>query len=145
MSISAINSPEHQKHADGLTDALAMKATVYKPDPEPRIKRTTPIIGIGEVLAALGKHPLVLMTLSHSRLTADLALCVELELEPLSKREMVSDSLEHWLRATLDFETAIYGIQYWEPMAQYLKSIDSNTFFTPDVPEGWDSEGGSLD
>lgn len=39
MSISAINSPEHQKHTDGLVDALSLKATVEKYDPAPRMKR----------------------------------------------------------------------------------------------------------
>ena len=67
MSISPINSPEHQKHTDGLVDALRQKATVEHFDPDPRIHRTVP-------------------------------------------REE------------------------WHP-----------DFFTPDMPDGWDSEGGSLD
>jgi len=74
MSISPINSPEHQKHADGLTDALRQKATVERFDPDPKIRRT---------------------------------------------------SLES------------------------IRSVDGyevpEDFFTPDMPDGWDSEGGSLD
>lgn len=37
-----ITSPQHQLHADGLQDALAMKALTYRPDPAPAMQRTVP-------------------------------------------------------------------------------------------------------
>jgi hypothetical protein len=136
MSISTINSPKHQKHADGLAEALRLKATTYRPDPSPKINRTTPVVGMAEVMAVLVNYPDPEVRDNLKR---------EMSFEPATKATMVTDSLAHWLSSALVFSETVFGLGYWSEVLDYLESVDNRTFFTPDMPEGIDSEGGTCD
>lgn len=54
-----ITSPQHQLHADGLQDALAMKSLVYRPDPAPAMQRTMPYCNCNNRLCPVCYPPLL--------------------------------------------------------------------------------------